>query len=249
MSVENFIHRKEREVPPLARLERLYALASPFLRYSDVHLRGTGAVLPVDVVGLADPQHSDLVSLAENLRPSTVVAATHDPERVCVVRTKNGLPLYALANVASLRDRYERLMAGGLGELHVRPEYEHLPDPMPDSLLELDPELHRALAVGLAFDLVETQEVPPGSGRYAFFLTVPPARDRLLLGYDTWECIVYLQAHPEVVSRLQAAIQDRVTALTPPQAAAHLETRMTDPRLSDRARERLKEYVALLRRP
>lgn len=247
MSVESFIRRKEREVPPLARLERLYSLASPFLRHSDVHLRGD--VQAVDVVGLVDPQQSDLARLAENLRTSTLVAATNDPESVCVIRTKNSLPLYALATAASLRDRYERVKAGGLGELHVRPEYEHLPDPVPDSLLELDPELHRALAVGLAFDLVETQESPPHSGRYAFFLAAssPEARDRLLLGYDTRECIDYLRAHPPVTSRLLDAIQDRVNVLTPPQAVAHLEARTADERLSERARERLREYVTLLR--
>jgi hypothetical protein len=247
--VEDVIHRREREVSPLTRLERLYSLASPFLRFSDVHLRGAGAVMPVDVVGLADPQHSDLVRLAENLRSSTVVAGTGDVETLCVVRTKNALPLYALAAVASYRDRYERLIAGGLGDLHARPEYEHLPDPMPDSLIELDPELHRALAVGLAFDLVETQEAPPASGRHAFFLAAssPEARDRVLLGYDTRECIDYLRAHPSIASRLHTALHDRVTALTPPQAAAHLETRLTDERLSERARERLREYVGLLR--
>lgn len=245
-SVEDVVRRKERETSALARLEKLYSAASPFLRYTDVHLRGSGQVLPVEVVGLADPDHSSLIRLAETLRPSTLVARTEDPECLCLLRTKNALPLYALAMMGSYRDRYEFLRTKV--SLHARPEYEHLPDPMPESLLEMDPDLFRALVVGRAFGLVDLEERPE-AGPAAFYLRaqrVPVERD-VLLGYEPQDCVAYLRGHPLVLEALQAAIAQQLASLGPETAAAHLETYLSTARLSEVAQKRLREAIERVR--
>jgi len=245
-SVEDLIRRKERDTSALARLEKLYSAASPFLRYTDVHLRGSGQVLPVEVVGLADPDRSSLIRLAETLRPSTLVARTEDPECLCLVRTKNALPLYALAMMGSYRDRYELLRTKV--PLHARPEYEHLPDPMPESLLEMDPDIFRALVVGRAFGLVDLEERPE-AGPSAFHLrakSVQVERD-VLLGYEPQGCVDYLHGHPPVLEALQAAIAQQISILGPEAAAAHLETYLATARLSEVAQKRLREAIERVR--
>lgn len=114
--ITEVINEKRNDQSPEARMDKLLQDALPFWNYDSHRLTGDGTLDTIMVLGDEDSTRSIFEP-----RSAMSIISTRDPHRVMVLNTKHGLPLFALYQYDSYKERYNNYKRRNVSPLHLFP--------------------------------------------------------------------------------------------------------------------------------
>ncbi len=121
--LEDEVMSKREQVEPNARLETIIGAATPFWSVLMTRMpNGGNNIIDLNVIGVEDMERTEYRHRL--IERGTAGTTTLDPHRITVLRTKHGVPIYALDEYDNYQEVYNRYIAKGEVPLHIM----HIPD-------------------------------------------------------------------------------------------------------------------------
>ena len=119
-TIEDIVVEKRSRMDPRARLQNLVNASVPFWSYQVEGRMGQDwQSEKIVAVGVYDKENSIYKDAIETAQ---VLTSTFDPYTITVLQTKHGVPLFALTQYPSFKDKHDLVVRTGLKPLYVFPE-------------------------------------------------------------------------------------------------------------------------------
>ena len=129
-SVDDFISASKDSVDIPGLVDDLIFKAVPYWNYNSALLQHGGNVKQIVVLGVEDGEQSTVMGEFKS-RPFGAeednVSSTGDKDRVTILNTTHGLPLFAISSMQNYKYSYDQIKESGSKPLHISSEYLDLP--------------------------------------------------------------------------------------------------------------------------
>jgi hypothetical protein len=216
--------------------------AAPLWMYDQFSLGQMASLESRTFIGLEVSGESEMRKQFERLDPSAIFEATGDPYNITVTSVRRGMPLFGLRRTQELRQHYLDTVRTTRWPLHVDDESALSPDLMPLRSGEQPLDAGTLIAVGRIFSIVEFDDASnqyvarQGSKKPAVRLSADPVDATILIGADR-----------QLMDDLTRMLQETVSEKGNSEVAEIIEAYLAKSKLADWERERIEQYVALLR--
>jgi len=129
-SIDNFIASNKEKVNIPSMVDDLIFKATPYWNYNPAVLQHGGNVKQIVVLGVEERDKSMVLQEFKN-RPFGAeednVSSTGDKDRITILNTVHGLPLFAISAMQNYRYSYDQVRESSAKPLHIAEDYSGLP--------------------------------------------------------------------------------------------------------------------------
>jgi hypothetical protein len=214
ITIEDIVVEKRSHVDPRARLQRLVNASVPFWSYQVEGRMGQDwQSEKIVAVGVNDKENSIYKDAIETAQ---VLTSTFDPYTITVLQTKHGVPLFALTQYPSFKDKHDLVIRTGLKPLYVFPEVR------PGG-----PRAKQAFALGTAYGFIFK------SGVYYYILPRDPSDQPLQLDRGMAESLRAFRNNDSLVNQVADEVEAQVSLTGIDEATKLLEAFVGEPYVNE----------------
>ncbi|MCL5997277.1 MAG: hypothetical protein M1546_14660, partial [Chloroflexi bacterium] len=209
-TIEDIVVEKRSRMDPRARLQNLVNASVPFWSYQVEGRMGqdwqSEKIVAVGVYDKENSIYKDAIEMAQ------VLTSTFDPYTITVLQTKHGVPLFALTQYPSFKDKHDLVIRTGLKPLYVFPEVR------PGGQ-----RAKQAFALGAAYGFIFK------SGVYYYILPRDSSDQPLQLDRGMAESLRAFRNNDDLVSQVAEQVEAEVSLTGIDRAAKVLEAYVGEP--------------------